>query len=173
MFSIGDADLATFEFVLKLRSKDKERIRIAPFPVTVKRVTELQNVQFLDNTTKPVIQWSSIPGVQNYRVKVFDLETTGPPVFVTRTFGAVFGDVQTLDLKAPPTGGFPDPWTGMELGKRYAIRIEGRLFGPTPVTTHFVTLPATEPVPAPLAGAGRITRARRFVEYTPLVSVFP
>lgn len=173
-FFLGSAypaagDIGTIEFVIKLITGDK--IRIAPFPITLRRLPDLMNVQFLDNTTKPVITWASLPGVQRYRVKVKDPET-GLAVFVTNSFLAAPGDVQMLDLKAPPTGGFPIGWAGMELGKRYVIRIDGRLDGPVPMpppTVVTLPIPKHARVPAPAPGQGRITRSRRVVEYTPLV----
>lgn len=163
-----DAYIGTFEFVIKLTTGDK--IRITPFPVTLQRLPDVQNIQFLDDTTRPVITWASMPGAQRYGVRVYDPDT-GLAVFRTFGFPAAPGDVQTLDLKAPPAGmSFPIGWTGMEIGKRYVVRIEGRLRGSNPVT-QFVTLPFPKggSLPAPPAGQGIITRSNRWVEYTPLV----
>ena len=168
-FSLGlvfpsPGDLGTLKFLIKLNTGDK--IRIAPFPMTLHRLPDLQNVQFLDNTTKPVITYASLPGMHSYKVKVLDPET-GLALFVTNPFPPAAGDIQTLDLKAPPTGGFPIGWAGMEIGKRYIIGIDGRLRGPSPIP-QFITLPATAPLPGPPAGQGQITRSTRRVEYTPL-----
>ena len=108
---------------------------------------------------------SSIPGVQRNRVKIQDPDTG--LVLFTITFPATAGDVQTLDLKSPP-GGFPTDWAGMEIGKRYVVRIEGHLRGPNPLP-QFISLPPTARVQGPQAGEGQITRSLRRVEYTPLV----
>jgi len=171
MISYPDAYIGTFRVEIKLTTGHK--IVTDPFQITLQRLPDLQNVQFLDDTTKPVLTWDTIPGVVRYRVKVQDPDT-GVRFFVGNPFFAAPGPVQMQDLKTAP--GFPIGWPGMEIGKLYVVRIEGRLEG-NAVTCQFVTLPAAlRPpvhVPGAVAGQGRITRALRHVEYTPLSPVFP
>lgn len=154
-------------FTIRLRTGDE--IRVAPFANTLHRLAAIENVQFLDTSTKPVIQWTSIPEVQSYRVKVED-PVTGVAVFQAY-LPVLPGPVQTFDFKAPGAASYPANWSGMEIGKSYAIRIEGRFFGSTsiPSPPPVVSLPVhkNDLVPAPSAGEGAITRTMRTIAYTP------
>jgi hypothetical protein len=172
--SYVDSYAGTFQFTMKLTTGHK--IAIDPFPITLQRLPDLQNVQFLDDTTKPVLRWATIPGSDSYRVKIQDPET-GLRVFVGNRFfvGPTPGPIQMVDLKTAP--GFPADWPGMEIGKRYVFRIEGRLRG-SPLSAQFVPLPAIPGhapvhVPAPPPGQGQITRSMTHVGYTPLAEVVP
>ncbi len=156
-------------FTIKLTTGDE--IRVAPFAATLHRLADIQNVLFLDTSTKPVTQWDSIADVQSYRVKVEDPQT-GISLF--QAFLPVLsGSVQTFDFKAPGPASYPANWPGMEVGNSYVIRVEGRFFGSTPVPSpSVVSLPfhKNDLVAAPSAGEGAITRSMRAVGYTPLTA---